>query len=303
MSGLVVHRFGPSQDRGHASPDVVPVLTIHGVMGHGARFGPLAATAFPDRRVLAPDLRGHGGSTWDPPWDAATHVADLVAVLDEAGVERADVVGHSFGGLLATHLAVTAPDRVRRVVLLDPAIGVDAARIRDEAELIRLDDGWPTFDAALAARLADRPPQAIELVRADVKAHLAQGDDGRFRLRFSRSAVIVGWSEIARPPASLRDFPGEVLLVIAESGTYVAPALRRGLATDLGPRFVERTVAAGHMIWWDALTDTAVVVGAFLDGRDVPLLAPRADDETLERMLRVGALSNRTALGEPTAPH
>ncbi|MFI5225716.1 MAG: alpha/beta fold hydrolase [Candidatus Limnocylindrales bacterium] len=296
MTRLHVHRFGPRESAG------VPVVAIHGVMGHGARFGPFAAAAFPDRAVLAPDLRGHADSTWDPPWDAATHVTDLLAVLDHGGLERVDVVGHSFGGLLATHLAASAPERVRRVVLLDPAIGLDPARMRDAAEETRLDDGWPSFDDALAARLTDRPPQALTPVREDLKEHLAEGDDGRFRLRFSRSAVIVGWSDMTRPTVSLHEFPGELLLVIADTGGYVTPALRSGLGADLGSRFTERTVRAGHMIWWDALQDTAAVVGAFLAGSVVPTVAPRADDATLEARLADAAAGSHEALSGSTAP-
>lgn len=299
MSGLVVHRFGPPEA---TASGAVSVLAIHGVMGHGRRFGPLAAAAFPDRHVLAPDLRGHGGSTWDPPWDAATHIADLLAALDRAGADVADVVGHSFGGFLATHLAAVAPDRIRRVVLLDPAIGLAPDRIGDEAELTRRDDGWPTFDAALAARLADRPPQAIEAVRADVKQHLVEGDDGRFRLRFSRPAVIVGWSEMARSPVSLRHFPGELLLVIARTGGYVTPALRGSLADDLGERFTERTLEAGHMVYWDAFAETATVAGAFVSGSEPPLLAPRAADEVLDSMLGVADEANRAELSGSTDP-
>jgi lipase len=297
MSGLVIHRFGPPEV---AAPDAVPVLAIHGVMGHGGRFGPLAATAFPDRHVLAPDLRGHGGSTWDPPWDAATHIADLLAALDRAEAETVDVVGHSFGGFLATHLAATAPDRIRRVVLLDPAIGLAPDRIADEAELTRRDDGWPTFDDALAARLSARPPQAIEAVRADVKHHLVEGEDGRFRLRFSRPAVIVGWSEMARPSVSLSRFPGELLLVIARTGGYVTPALRRSLADDLGERFTERTLEGGHMVYWDALADTAAVAGAFLGGSEPPFLAPPADDDSLDGMLAATHEANRAELSGST---
>ncbi len=278
------------------------MLAVHGVMGHGARFGPFAAAAFPDRAVLAPDLRGHASSTWDPPWDAATHVADLLAVLDHGGHERVDVVGHSFGGLLATHLAATAPERVRRVILLDPAIGLDPARMRDAAEETRLDDGWPSFEEALAARLADRSPQAVTQVREDLKEHLAEGDDGRFRLRFSRSAVIVGWSEMTRPPVSLGGFPGELLLVIADTGGYVTPALRARLAADLGPSYTERTVRAGHMIWWDALEDTAAVVGAFVAGSEVPMVAPRIEDADLEERLAEAAAESQAALSGSTAP-
>jgi pimeloyl-ACP methyl ester carboxylesterase len=101
-------------------PDVV---LVHGVTGDlsiwflckaiqtlGARY-----------RVTAFDLRGHGYS--DAPADkytSADHAADLFALMDELGIARATIVGHSFGGVIAMHAAVLAPEHVEAVVFSDP---------------------------------------------------------------------------------------------------------------------------------------------------------------------------------------
>src|SRR6185437_17075949 len=107
--------------------------------GHGRRFRRLAEEAWPDRTTLAVDLRGHGDSTWDPPWDVATHIADLLETLDAEGVERAVAAGHSFGGLLAMRLAAAAPERVLGLALLDPAVATAPARCLERAEAVRQD--------------------------------------------------------------------------------------------------------------------------------------------------------------------
>ena len=262
VSRLTVHRFGAPL--GTRVGD--PILAIHGVKSHGRRFRRLAEEAWPERTTLAVDLRGHGASTWAPPWDVATHVADLLETLDAEGVERVAVVGHSFGGCLATHLAAAAPERVERFVLLDPAIALPPARVTAEAEETRRDDGWASFDEARAARLADRPAHAKGVVDEDLAAHLRQDPDGRWRFRFSRSAVIVGWSEMARPPVSLAGFGGPGLLLVAGREDYVTPALRSSLDRDLGSRLTVRTLDVGHMLFWDAFEDTAAIVGSFLAG-------------------------------------
>lgn len=269
MTRLAVHRFGPSVETGTGA--AVPVLAIHGVKSHGRRFRRLVEEGWPGRTTLAVDLRGHGDSTWDPPWDAATHVADLLETLDAEGVGRVAVVGHSFGGCLATHLAATAPERVERFALLDPAVALPPARIAAEAEETRRDEGWATREAARAARLADRPEHARDVVDEDLAAHLRQDPDGRWRFRFSRPAVIVGWSEMARPPASLAAFGGEGLLLVAGREEYVTPAFRAALDRDLGARLVTRTLDAGHMLFWDAFEATATIVAAFLAGDPVPM--------------------------------
>lgn len=257
---LAAQRFGPA-----GAP---PVLIVHGVRNIGARYRRVAEEALPHRRVIAPDLRGHGDSTWDPPWGVDTHVADLLDLLDHDGLDTVDVVGHSFGGLLSAHLAAAAPGRVRSVTLLDPAVALAPALC---AEMARTDleglgraAAFPSVEAARAEWLAARPPEGRWAVDEDLATFLARGDDGAYRFRYSRTAVIAAWGEMACPPPSLAGYPGRVLLVEATRDAFVTDALRARLATDLGDRLVERPIDAGHMLFWDAFDDLAAVLGEFL---------------------------------------
>jgi lipase len=254
-----MHRMG--------DPNGPPLLALHGVTGHGRRWSPVAERGLPDRRWLAPDLRGHGRSTWDAPWTAEQHVADVLDTLDAEAVERCDVIGHSFGGLLATYLAAAAPGRVERVALIDPAIAQPGGEMLEAAEETRHDEGWETREQALAARSEGRQPQALPFVADDLEVALEPGENGRVRLRYCRSTVIAAWSEMARPPASLSDFGGELLLVPALQDGMVTPALRDALRSDLGDRLSEHGIEAGHMIYWDAFDELVDVLGGFLAAR------------------------------------
>ncbi|MGW5878215.1 alpha/beta fold hydrolase [Nocardiopsis terrae] len=126
----------PSQD----PIDDVPVLLLH---GFGTNFDMnWRATGWPrvleeaGRRAIGPDLRGHGAS--DKPTDHRLYlpehfVADILAMLDELGVRAVDAVGYSMGSRLAWELALTAPERVRSLVLggfgpADALAGLDTAR-------------------------------------------------------------------------------------------------------------------------------------------------------------------------------
>jgi pimeloyl-ACP methyl ester carboxylesterase len=106
------------QDEGEGSP----VLLIHGFPdSHRLWRHQVAALTAAGRRVIAPDLRGLGDS--EKPADVADYgirhsIADMVAVLDALGVERAQVVGHDFGAAVAWGLAAFAPDRVERLAVL-----------------------------------------------------------------------------------------------------------------------------------------------------------------------------------------
>src|SRR5688572_19752174 len=115
MAVLHVHEWGSTAGD--------PIVCLHGVTGHSARYRRLAER-LPDRRVVALDLRGHGRSTWLAPWGIETHVADLVETARSLGIESAVWIGHSFGGRLVAELATRHPERVERAVLLDPALHV-----------------------------------------------------------------------------------------------------------------------------------------------------------------------------------
>lgn len=80
------------------------MLTIHGVTEHG-RIWHRLAHHLPEIPIAAPDLLGHGRSPWAAPWTIDANVSALAALLDNQGDGPVVVVGHSFGGAVAMHLA------------------------------------------------------------------------------------------------------------------------------------------------------------------------------------------------------
>jgi non-heme chloroperoxidase len=105
-------------------PGPDPVLLVHGFASTGAMTweatGWVRALAEAGRGAIVPDLRGHGAS--DAPHDPDAYspellAQDLLAVLDEHGVERVDVMGYSMGSWVSLALVALAPSRVRRLVV------------------------------------------------------------------------------------------------------------------------------------------------------------------------------------------
>jgi pimeloyl-ACP methyl ester carboxylesterase len=87
--------------------------------------------------VLAPDLRGRGRSVALPgPYGLEAHVADLLAVLDDAGVQEVTLVGHSMGAYVATAVATARPELVTAVVLIDGGLALPTFFAEDADELI-----------------------------------------------------------------------------------------------------------------------------------------------------------------------
>jgi lipase len=236
--------------------DGPPVVCLHGLSGHGGRFVRLAERlrAF---RVVAVDLRGHGTSTWAPPWDAGRHVADLLDTLEALGIDRAAWVGHSFGGRLIAELATASPDQLERAVLLDPAMHIEPSIAAERADLLLVDVAFDDADEAVEARLADGSlfTTPREILEEEAASHLTAAADGRFRWRFSRAAAIAAWSEMARPAPPFPTCP--TLVVLGE---------RSWIPVDLPetPSLEVATVPGGHSVLWDDFAATSEAVAAFL---------------------------------------
>jgi pimeloyl-ACP methyl ester carboxylesterase len=96
-----------------------PLVLLHGgVQTVGLTFGTVLPALSAERYVIAPELQGHGHTAdTDRPMTVPDLASDVVALLDELGVEQADFFGFSLGGLVALEVAVRHPERVGRLVL------------------------------------------------------------------------------------------------------------------------------------------------------------------------------------------
>ncbi len=205
-------------------------------------------------RILSPDLRGHGRSSWEPPWSIAQHVAD---VLELAPAQPSVWMGHSFGGRLVAEVARQAPGRVERAIMLDPALSVDAATALEKAELERMDASYESPDEAIEERLASgllfSTPRAI--LEREMDEHLVRGEDGRFRYRYCKSAVVAAWGEMATEPPPPPNVP--TLVVLGAESWLRLPEAWAGRGEVI-------TVAGGHSLLWDAFEETATAIDRFL---------------------------------------
>jgi lipase len=252
---LHVHEFGPADGR--------PLVVLHGITGHGGRWRLFAQRQLADFRVLAPDLRGHGDSTRLPPWTLEQHAADVLDVLDMHGLDRAPLVGHSYGGAIALRVAAVAPERVERLALLDPAIGLPALDCQDAAESEFEPEWYADLDEARAdqeSRWEGVPAEAVDL---EVPVNFTQAPDGRWRRRYSSAMAVTGWSELSRPavlpPASL-----PTLLVPAAKADFVTPTFVAAMRDRLGDRLTVAEVDSGHMVYLERPEEVGGLLTRFL---------------------------------------
>lgn len=118
--GLKLHfRDYPAPE---AADDLLPVVCLHGLTRNARDFDVLAPRLAASRRVICPDLRGRGDSEYAR--DSATYTPmqyceDVLALLDQEGIDRFVAIGTSLGGLMTMGLATVIPDRIAGAVLND----------------------------------------------------------------------------------------------------------------------------------------------------------------------------------------
>lgn len=217
----------------------VPLLLLHGLASNCRTWEGVAARLDAlGHPVASVDQRGHGQSDKpDDGYDFATLCADLIAVLDAVGFERAVVAGQSTGGNIAVDLAARHPDRVAGVA------GVDGGSL----ELSRQWPEWDDCKAALAPpRLAGSPAATVEgwVRRAHpswsawaVEATMANFErlpDGTVRpwLTFDRHIRILRSLWEHRPSVVIPTLQRPLLLALADSGDAFAEQ-KRAMAGEL----------------------------------------------------------------------
>jgi lipase len=176
---------------------------------------------------------------------------------------RVDVVSHSYGGVLALGLLAAVPERVRSVVLLDPALAQPGAMASDGATGVIEHPGFADADEAARWRNGGLGDEIHPSVVEEIDEHLALGDDGRYRFRVHRPALVPEWGELCHSlPASLTRVP--VLLVAADRADFVTAEIEAGLAHLFAPNFRAVHLGAGHMLYWECFDETARAVEGFL---------------------------------------
>jgi pimeloyl-ACP methyl ester carboxylesterase len=159
-----------------------PVLMIHGLGGTSNIFTPVLA-AFARHRTIRFDLPGSGRSyRIEAPLSLTVFVEKARLVMQRLGVERAHVVAHSMGTIVATHLAAAEPGRIASLALFGPLLAPsDPARaaIRARAAQARAGDMQPIADALLRASVSAetraKRPAAAAFVRESLMRQDPEG--------------------------------------------------------------------------------------------------------------------------------
>jgi pimeloyl-ACP methyl ester carboxylesterase len=231
-----------------------PLLIAHGLFGSGRNWGVIAKRLSDRGRVVAVDMRNHGNSPHQAVHDYPALAADLAEVIDG----QWDVLGHSMGGKAAMMLALTQPQKVRRLVVADIApVGYGHSQSHNVAAMRALDlDG--VSNRAEASAALDVAPELRDffLQSLDLK-------ERRWRLNLdaleANMASIIGFPEVSG------QFDGPVLFLSGATSDYVLPAYRDRIRALFPKARFARIPGAGHWLHAEKPREFEAAVRAFLD--------------------------------------
>lgn len=227
-----------------------PLLLVHGWPHDRTMWvGQLGGLA-PYARLIAPDLRGVGGSTVRAPYTIDQYADDLVAFLEALGIARAVVCGLSMGGYVAFSMLRRHRDRIRGLILSDTRATADTDEMRsNRARLIELieQEGMDALAArqltsSLARWTFERQPELVETVRRMMASVSAEGATGALRAMAERpdstsllatidvpTLVVGGAEDGVTPPDVLRAMASRIpgsRVEILEQGGHLCPLER-----------------------------------------------------------------------------
>ena len=267
-------RTGAFHTNVHDLGEGAPVLFIHG-SGPGvsawANWRLVLPVLAQTRRVIAPDMAGFGFTERVPgaAYTMDTWVQQALDLLDALDIERADVVGNSFGGALALALAIRAPHRVRRLVLMG-SVGVPFAITPGLDAVWGYTPSFANMRRIMDVFAFDRALVTDELAQLRYEASTRPGFQETFGAMFP--APRQRWVDaMASPEAAIRALPHETLLIHGREDQVIPLATSLTLSQWIPRSQLHVFGRCGHWTQIEHSARFARLVGDFLNEADRPI--------------------------------
>jgi esterase len=228
-----------------------PVLLLHGLFASAGNWQSIARSLAPSFSVHALDLRNHGSSPWFTDMSYPAMAADVAEYMRHRGIGKAMLAGHSMGGKVAMELALSAPDRVEALLVLDIAppaydrghdhilegmlsVDVQSVGSREEA------------DAQLAAFVPE--PR----VRQFLLTNLRRKEGGGFAWRLNLQAIAATYERLLEDVGKGRSSEVAARFLRGGRSDHIGIAEERAILEAFPRARIETVPNAGHWLGADA---------------------------------------------------
>jgi len=239
------------------------IILIHGMFGSLSNLGALGRTLVDQYRVISVDLRNHGDSPHEQEMDLPLMASDIVDLMDDLGIAKATLIGHSLGGKIAMQIALNSPGRVNALVVADIApVTYSGGQDQALAGLVALGSTSLKSRGAADKLLSESIDEPS--TRAFLLKNLARDEQGNFGLKLNISSIEDNYATtlVAAPTGEL--YSGPTLFLKGENSAYIQDK-HQPIIEQMFPRGQLQVVAnAGHWLHAEQPQVVNGLIAAFL---------------------------------------
>ena len=228
-----------------------PVVILHGLFGAGRNWTQVAQALAADHRVYLPDARNHGASPWAESMSYLEMADDVLALIEREQLQRPFVIGHSMGGKTAMALALSHPEAIGGIAVVDIAPESYADQFSSYVSAMR------SLEVASAASRREIHQALADSLGADAPVdflmqNLRRQND-RFDWRLNLLATGLCMRELCGFPEALREarYDGPALFIHGAESGYVRPTSLAGIRALFPHAETGRIADAGHWVHAD----------------------------------------------------
>ena len=240
-----------------------PVVILHGLLGSSDNWRAVSKRLSQSYRIYSVDLRNHGQSPHSETMTYSVMANDLCELFERERISEAHLVGHSLGGKVAMQLAMSYPDRVKKLVVVDiapKAYPPSQRPILTALERLELQtfSSFGEIDAALASAIPE-----ITL-RQFLMKNIARVPDTGFQWRIDLASIAKNYDELTKAIVAKRKYDKPALFVRGGRSDYIQDADLPSIRA-IFPRAELMTIAtAGHWVHAEASDEFLSVLTGFL---------------------------------------
>lgn len=227
----------------HRSGQGRPLVILHGLFGTWENLGSSVKALAQEWDVIAPDLRNHGRSPHSDQHSYPLMASDLAELLDQLQLDSVSLLGHSMGGKVAMEFAMTHPQRVEKLIV------VDIAPVAYPAHHTAIFKAVKSIELATLKSRSDADHQLRAAVESPgVRAFLLKNlyrEEGEFRWRANFDRLEAEYENIAAAPAEGR-FDRPTLFIKGANSNYLLSEYQAAVSARFSAVELKIISDAGH---------------------------------------------------------
>lgn len=227
-----------------------PLLILHGLFGSLSNWGWHSKQLAESFAVYGVDLRNHGDSFHDDELNYQVMAEDVRQLMVRLGIESCYMIGHSMGGKVAMQLALSHPNLIEKMIVVDIAPVAYSATADGHMNVM---EGMDSLDFERIQSRAEAEQQLEKFIADDstrkfVLTNLSRKEDGLYQWRLNLPAIRAHYAQLRDKPIADKPFSSPVLFVKGALSNYIQEQHKAEIIKLFPAATVKIIMQAGHWL-------------------------------------------------------